>query len=95
MQTGATQTKGLSCHWAGWSTSRSWFLSVRVRGTIKPYDPVTTERAEKYCGAMRWPRPPLDAARPTCRDKTTRAASGKPSHHTPTPLPRKVRGVKT
>ena len=34
---------GQSCHWAGLSTLGSWFLSVRVRGTIKPYDPVTTE----------------------------------------------------
>jgi len=37
---------GQSCHWAGLSTLGSWFLSVRVRGTNKPYDPVTTERAE-------------------------------------------------
>ena len=38
---------GLSCHWAGWSMPRLWFLSiVKVEGSIKPYDPVTTERAE-------------------------------------------------
>ena len=34
---------GQSCRRAGLSTSRLWFLSVRNRGTIKPYDPVTTE----------------------------------------------------
>ena len=37
---------GQSCHRAGLSTSGLWFLSVRNRGTIKPYDPVTTERAD-------------------------------------------------
>jgi hypothetical protein len=37
---------GQSCHRAGLSLFGLWFLSVRVRGTIKPYDPVTTERAD-------------------------------------------------
>lgn len=41
---------GLSCHRAGWSTSGLWFLSVRNRGTIKPYDPVTTEARRDICG---------------------------------------------